>query len=268
MQQPKESSSDLDYRIKLFSHRGFAPWLIVAACILLGGLLGGLLSTAFRPVYEAKSLVTTNMELRVDGTLTEIMLDAQINHIGELVFHPDVVAQLIAAEQAQGNTLTLEDLKQKTSVERQLMNTVIKVQDSDPQVAARIASQWAEILYNRLSEAYPHAVRLSEAKLEYDALAACLSDASKEPTTFCLALTPDSLAAEMERLNGIIFEESPQSLGLTVALNVSQFQPAPIPTEPLYNQRGALILGGAGIGLVAGILLNEIPNSRKKTNEA
>jgi hypothetical protein len=148
------------------------------------------------------------------------------------------------------------------------MNTIIKVKDTNPQVAARIASEWAEVLYNRLSEAYPHAVWLSEAKLEYDAMVACLTGTSKAPKTFCLSYTPDRLAQEMERLNGIILEESPQALGLTVALNVSQFQPAAVPTTPLYNQRGTLILAGAGVGLVVGILLNEIPFGYKKIHEA
>ena len=150
MQNLPQTHSELDYQVKLLSKRGFEPWLIVAVGIILGALIGGVLSLFFTPIYEAKALVSTNMELRVDGTLTEIMLDAQINHIGELVFYPEVVSRLIETEAAQGNELTLEDLKQKTSVERQLMNTIIKVKDPDPQLAARIASEWAEILYNRL----------------------------------------------------------------------------------------------------------------------
>jgi hypothetical protein len=268
MQNMPQSRSDLDYQVKLFSRRGGEPWLIVAVCILLGALIGGFLSLFLTPIYEAKALVTTNMELRIDGTITEIMLDAQVNHIGELVFHPDVVSRLIDTEATQGNALTLEDLKQKTGVERQLMNTVIKVKDPDPQMAARIASEWAEILYDRLTEAYPHAVRLSEAKLQYEALSTCFSDALKPPEVLCLSLTPEALSKELERLNAIILEESPQSLGLTLAVNVSQYQPAAVPAEPLNFQRGTLILGGAGVGLIVGIFLNEIPSKLKKNDEA
>jgi len=268
MQNLPQTHSELDYQVKFFSKKGFEPWLIVAVGIILGALIGGVLSLFFTPIYEAKALVSTNMELRVDGTLTEIMLDAQINHIGELVFYPEVVSRLIEMEAAQGNELTLEDLKQKTSVERQLMNTIIKVKDPDPQLAARIASEWAEILYNRLNEAYLHAVRLSEAKLQYEALSTCFSDALKVPKTFCLSLTPDELSKEMERLNAIILEESPRSLGLTLALNVSQYQPAAVPADPLNYQRGTLILSGAGVGLIIGIIINEIPSKHKKSNEA
>ena len=268
MQNLPQTHSELDYHVKLLSKKGFEPWLIVAVGIILGALIGGVLSLFFTPIYEARALVSTNMELRVDGTLTEIMLDAQINHIGELVFYPEVVSRLIETEAAQGNELTLEALKQKTSVERQLMNTIIKVKDPDPQLAARIASEWAEILYNRLNEAYLHAVRLSEAKLQYEALSACFSNALKVPKTFCLSLTPDELSKEIERLNAIILEESPKSLGLTIALNVSQYQPAAVPADPLNYHRGTLILSGAGVGLIIGILLNEIPSKHKKTDEA
>ena len=268
MQNNPQSHSNLDYQVKLFSKKGFEPWLTMAVSILIGALIGGFLSLFFTPIYEAKALVTTNMELRIDGTLTEIMLDAQVNHIGELVFHPEVVSRLIETEATHGNELTLENLKQKTSIERQLMNTVIKVKDPDPQVAARIASEWAEILYDRLNEAYLHAVLLSEAKLQYEALSACFTDALTVPKTFCLFLTPDELSKEMERLNAIILEESPKSLGLTLALNVSQYQPAAVPAEPLNYQRGTLILGGAGVGLIIGILINEIPSKHKKTDEA
>jgi len=53
-----------------------------------------------------------------------------------------------------------------------------------------------------------------------------------------------------------------------LVLNVSQYQPAAVPAEPLNYRRGTLILGGAGVGLIIGILLNEIPSKRKKTDEA
>ena len=79
---------------------------------------------------------------------------------------------MIAKEAGEGNSLTYDQLKKNTSVERQLMNTVIKVRDKNPQVAARIASEWAEILYTSLSGSVPHAVVLSGAKQQYNAISA------------------------------------------------------------------------------------------------
>ncbi len=257
-----------DYALRLFGRKNLFPWLLVFACMIAGALLGALLSLALPPVYEARALVSTNLELVQDANITEIMLDAEINHIGELVFHPEVVNALIEKEAVQGNLLTLEQLKDSTSVERQLMNTVIKVRSPDPELAARIASEWAEILFTRLNEAYTHAVELSSAKMQYNSIRDCLTAQPKAPKSFCATLTADNTRADLERLTQIIIAESPQTLGLTVALNVSQYQPAALPGEPLYYSRGALILGGALAGLAAGFALAELTPGLKRNDEA
>ena len=267
----KEKRNDIhpeDYSLRLFSRKSLFPWMLVFVCMLTGALLGALLSLALPPVYEARALVSTNLELVQDANITEIMLDAEINHIGELVFHPEVVDALIEKEASQGNALTLEQLKKNTSVERQLMNTVIKVRDRDPELAARVSSEWAEILFARLSEAYEHAVQLSSAKMQYNSIRDCLTAQPKAPTLFCNALTPESTRAELDRLAQDIIAESPKTLGLTVALNVSQYQPAALPDEPLYYSRGALILGGTLAGLVVGLILAELTPERKRDDEA
>ncbi|MGV7975843.1 MAG: hypothetical protein AB2L16_03005 [Anaerolineaceae bacterium] len=256
-----------DYALRLFGRKNLFPWLLVFACMIAGALLGALLSLALPPVYEARALVSTNLELVQDANITEIMLDAEINHIGELVFHPEVVSALIEKEASLGNALTLEQLKKITSVERQLMNTVIKVRDQNPEVAARIASEWAEILYTRLTDAYEHAVQLSSAKLQYNSIRDCLSAQPKTPKSFCSSLTAQSSRAELERLVEIIIAESPKTLGLTVALNVSQFQPAALPDEPLHHARGALMLGGALAGMAAGLALAEISPKFRRNDE-
>lgn len=257
-----------DHALRLFSRKSLFPWLLVFAAMFAGALIGALLSLALPPVYEARALLSTNLELVQDANITEIILDAEINHIGELVFHPDVVSALIEKEADNGSALTLEELRKNSSIERQLMNTVIKVRDQSPEDAARIASEWAEILFIRLNEAYEHAVLLSSAKQQYNAVRDCLTAQPKAPQAYCASLSAESTRAELERLVEIIIAESPKTLGLTVALNVSQFQPAVLPREPLYNSRGALILGGALAGLAAGIAAAEILPKRKRDNEA
>jgi Capsular polysaccharide biosynthesis protein len=256
-----------DYAIRLLGGKNFYPWLLVFVFMLGGAGIGGLLSLALPPVYEARALVSTNLELTQDAFITEIMLDAEINHIGELVFHPDIVDAVIAKEAGEGNSLTYDQLKKNTSVERQLMNTVIKVRDKNPHVAARIASEWAEILFTRLSEAYQHAVVLSGAKEQYNAIRGCLTANPRAPQEYCRSLTAEEARVELERLVPIIIAESPHSLGLTVALNVSQYQPAALPEKPLYYSRGSLILGGALAGLVSGLVIAEFHPKFKHSDE-
>lgn len=257
-----------DYHFRLLSRKNALPWLFVFVFMIIGALIGGLLSLALPPVFEARALVNTNLELVQDANITEIMLDAEINHIGELVFHPDVIAELIAKESQNGNTLTLEKLKKSSAVERQLMNTVIKVRDEQPEVAARIASEWAEILFNRLNVAYEHAVQLSGAKHQYNAIRDCLSAQPKAPKSFCDSLDAAYVREETDRLALIIIAESPKTLGLTAALNVSQYQPAAVPQKPQNYSRGALVLGGALAGLALGLAFAEVNPKLKRNDEA
>lgn len=257
-----------DHVLRLLNIKSGFVWVIVFVFMIAGALLGGLVSLALPPVYEARALVSTNLELVQDANITEIMLDAEINHIGELVFHPDVIQELIAREDKLGNHLTLEKLKKIGAVERQLMNTVIKVRDEEPEVAARIASAWAEILYNRLTAAYEHAVKLSSAKQQYNAIRDCMTAAPKAPKNFCSSLNAEFVREETDRLVEIILSESPQTLGLTVALNVSQYQPAAQPEKPLHYSRGALILGGALAGLALGIAFVELNPKLTRNHEA
>ncbi|MFZ3070363.1 MAG: hypothetical protein WA110_04485 [Anaerolineaceae bacterium] len=267
-EKPTESTSIKDYYPKLLKNPKTYPWLTLVLFMLAGALIGGLISFFLHPVYEAKAVVSTNMEIVQNAGISEIMVDAEIDHVGELVFHPDVINALIVSEAEFGNTLTLEDLKMDGSVERRLMTTVIKYRDQDPEVAARIASEWARLFYERLSVAYEHAVVLSEAKTQLAALDACVNDPTKALTELCSSLTAEKLDNELVKLKQVIVTESPQSLGLTKDLNVSQYQPAAVPEKPLNYNRGALILAGALIGLLAGLVFIETKPNRDAQNEA
>lgn len=264
---PAKKNAPTDYKLKIITNQTRTPWLVIVIGMLLGALIGFLISTLLPPVYEARSLVTTNMEIVEDANINETMVDAEINHIGELAYHPDVINKLIEIEGAQGNELTLEDLKRDGSVERQLMNTILKVQNRDPQIAARIASEWSQILYTRLAEAYPHAVVLSAAKAQFGMLETCLEDPVSAKTLYCWSLTSDEMVSEMRRLETMIAQESPLSLGLTKDLNVSQFQPAAIPETPLNFQKGTLMLSGTLVGLFAAIIYLEIKPSKEINDE-
>ncbi len=45
-----------------------------------------------------------------------------------------------------------------------MLSSLIKVRHADPAIASQIASDWAEILYKTLQDAYPYAVKVSIAK--------------------------------------------------------------------------------------------------------
>jgi len=220
-------------------------------------LVGLIISLFLPPKFEATAKLTTNLEVVTGSNVSEIMVDSQVDLVGTLLLHSDVVERVRQSLEDQGVNYTVAELTGKTTIERQLMSTLIKVRDNDPEMAALIATTWAEKAYERLNEAYTHALSLSQAKATQALLTVCSKDATKQALPFCQSLTEEAaeLAVEAKR---IILQESPLSLGLTSELNISQYQAALTPDRPIAYQRSILILAGALAGLVLALILGEL----------
>ena len=61
-----------DHVLRLLNIKSGFVWVIVFVFMIAGALLGGLVSLALPPVYEARALVSTNLELVQDANITEI----------------------------------------------------------------------------------------------------------------------------------------------------------------------------------------------------
>ena len=257
MKKPGKPLAKTDFRPKILRAKA-RDWLGVAGVMLVGALVGLIISLVLPPKYEAVSILTTNLDVVTSTNVTEIMIDAQVDIVGTLVFHPDVVERVQQSLSEVGITYTASELINKTKIERRLMSTLIKVRDTNPEVATLVATTWAEKTYERLAEAYPHALALSEAKASQAMLTSCLEDPLKQDLPFCQSLTPEIVAKLQNETETVILEESPLSLGLTGELNVSQYQPATIPDSPIAFERSMLILAGALAGLALSLLLGEV----------
>jgi hypothetical protein len=253
----QKPNTKIDFVPKIFRSK-FCDWMGLTGLMLLGAIIGLLISIFLPTIYEARSKLTTNLEVVTGTNVSEIMVDAQVDIVGTLIFHPDVVEQTIKKLETRGLTYTYSELIHKTRIERQLMSNIIKVRDHEPEKAAWIATAWAESAYERLSEAYPHALALTEAKASQMMLKSCLSDIEKQSLPFCQSLSVDEAQQIISETENIILRESPLSLGLTGELNVSQYQPAPVPEYPVAFHRPILMLAGALAGLVTALVIGEI----------
>ena len=256
-----------DFRPRIFDPERPFPWQFLLAGMIVGALVGLLLGSLLPPVYEAQALVTTNMELVQDTNITEIMIDSQIDQLGVLMYHPDIIQAVVTQFPLTTSGIDAQNFKNETSVERRLMTTILKVRHADPHMAAEIASAWAKAAYERLNEAYPHAVRLSQAKANLRVIESCLNAPLKQNLPLCQSLSVEEAKAISAAANQTILEESPLSLGLTVELNVSQYQPAAVPAEPLWFRRGTMVLAGWFVGLIASLLLAETLPGRSRRHE-
>ena len=255
----KTNTTKKGYFIPGFLKMRKHQYLVVFLVMILGSLAGLLVSFVSPAMYEAESYLITNLELVQSTNITEIMVDSQLELIGQILYHPDITDAVLSRERQAGNPYTLAELKNKSLIERRLMTTVIKVRYKDPEIAARIATNWTKIAYERLTQAYGHALLVSEALLTITFIEDCQSDPLVVDTEFCQNLTPEEAASLAEDAQEVILAESPHALGLTKDLQISQYQPAAVPVEPIQGGRATLMLTGALIGLVFALILFELP---------
>ncbi len=255
----KTSDNHSIYFVPGFLRMRKHQYLISFVMMIVFAIVGLVISFMLSPKYEAESFLITNLELVQDTNVTEVMVDSQLELIGQLMYHPDITDEVLRLENEAGNQITLAQLKKNCLIERRLMTTVIKVRDGNPAVAARIASNWVEIAYERLSQAYAHALLVSEAKWTITSIEDCQTDPRTLETGFCQNLTPDEVNRLTDDAHAVILAEAPYALGLTKDLQISQFQPAALPEEPIQGARANLMLAGALIGLVLSLIVFEFP---------
>lgn len=252
----------------------FHTWIPLVILIVCGGLIGYLLGFLLPPIYETKAVVTTNIDLVENRpVVTEIMVDSQLNYIGELMYNPRIIEPLLQQEVSYGNPITIEDLKSMATIERQLMSTIIKVRGSNPEIAARIATNWAKLAYETLLAARPHVLAATQARQELALIEVCYptNSAANESTSsgedsFCEGLSYKSANTKLEEATKVLASEEPKTLGLTAYIIPSQYIPASLPLAPASNNQGMMAFSGMIIGIVVGIIFVELARL-KKTNE-
>jgi len=236
-------------------------YLITAGFMFFFALLGLFASFFVRYQYEAEATLVTNFELVEDTNITELMVYSQLELVRQLMFHPDITNQVLEVEHKAGNMISLDQLENISIIERRLNSTLVKVRTDNPEIAARIASTWVKSAYERLSEAYDHALLVSEAKWVITSIENCLKDEKVYTTAFCESLTLEVVEAKTKEAQEIILAESPYALGLTKEIQISQYQPAAIPSKPIQGSRGNMMLVGALIGLILSMIFHELPIS-------
>jgi uncharacterized protein involved in exopolysaccharide biosynthesis len=249
---------DLDYKPSMLQIEKIKLWWWLPIITLTGALLGLLVSFFLKPQYEAVSKLITNFEINLTDEITEIMLDGAIYHVGDLVYDPGFMQQVVISEKAKGNSITTQDLKDIATVERQVTATLIRIKYEDPEVAARIANTWGQIVYAGLQEAYKQSLLTNELEDLKASLEQCLSvtDNTAEENPYC-SHSIENLTDAIQNLTLEIADARNKSLGLHELLFVSDFIPAQVPALPLNFNRGVLIFSGSIIGFIIGIFVVE-----------
>jgi len=200
--------------------RSLARWWIVVLLMIMGGIIGWIFHIFQPPIYEAKAVLTVNIDFG-SSHFSQYEEDHAFSAAGAIVNSSEVKGLVITEAKADGYSLDLNQIQKEFSLERKQSVWELRVRDRDPRIAADLANIWAKNAFIALNTALGHALRADQLKNQNDN-----SDNSE-------------LAKEKILSVGII---SSMSFGLT------EFAVAP--EKPLLYGQASMVMAGALIGFI------------------
>ncbi len=255
---PQQSETESDQFFSPFDELGFFLrhwwWLVLTA--ILGAGLGLLINFMQPPIYSGEAKIVTAIDFNRTGALDDIARDQLLGAAEDLMTVPGTFAAAAEDAALQGYVLDGAEFRQIAVVERGLYTWTLRVTDTDPKIAADLANIWALRSFDRLKEAYRHAVMAETLLQRADELAGCLEKAAAvEPgQPLCGYTRLADLQPELEQLSAAAERERSAAYGLSTAMTYALSDPAQPAVEPVRNSRAILVLAGILIGLVIGFI--------------
>lgn len=225
-------------------------WRVVFALIVVGGLAGWGVSLLRPPVYEARTVLTANVDATQTGTLEELELDRLQLAVGNLIGSLLTRQRVAEAAQTQGIAATPETLADLATLERRQSQWAVIIRHPDPRMAQTLATLWGAQALRTLDESRARAAEALTLQNYQGSLALCTAG-----MVSCVLPPLAELEAQSAELTRRIEEELTRGHGLIAAMVFGGGEPARLPTEPLNGGRNARALAGAVLGFLAGVMV-------------
>ncbi len=258
--------------------RALHLWWAIAGCMLLGGIAAWVFSLSHSPIYEATALYQVTLDqqqlatrLGLDPSQLPLDFTTQNNYLApaESIFYlPQVVDKLVADANAQGIALTSKDFFSTNMfyMDRKGSLWIASVRRTNPNEAARLVNLWVTEADALLRVVQPHEARALALQAQRSLIQKCFAGNDFTQANQCAGTAIGSSAELDTTLNDLekqIIAEHQAGMGIDPALQYSFSRPASPPLEPVLYNKSLLILAGAVIGLLIGILLVYFFPSRK-----
>ncbi len=238
-------------------------WLLLA--ILVGAALGWAFSQVRPPMYRAKAILAVSNDYGLTGPLELVVEDRALDRVYQLILADDTLLQ--AMEELKGTDPSdpawgdLVALRKRVMLEQRLAGWELTATDRDPVTAARIANAWAAAAIAQLGAAQQHAWKVQElrgAPLMVECFRLLPQPAPEARFWECVTDVPALDPEQQARLRA----EVEASRGILPSLSFEWVEHAQPPSGPVVWDRGALVLAGAALGLVAGVWISLVAPRR------
>ncbi len=239
-------------------------WWLMVLLALLGALAGRAAAAFLRPVYvaQAEYYVSFDFELfAAEHHLQNVVsldLREPLGAVDDLIYDDEVIAEAVRRLQAAGESISEAEFRDRIRLDRYYTTWMFTARHSDPQTAARLANAWAQAADQALQEAYQHALAARQASLELALLETCFSSGDLTAGNACAGADFDSaqaVAAHLTQVAARLEQERQASRRLDPAIRLELAQLAQVPAAPERHAPGLLLLAGAALGWLTGLVL-------------
>jgi hypothetical protein len=139
---------------------------------------------------------------------------------------------------------------------------------SDPATAALLANAWAQAADPVLQEAYAHAVAARQLSLELALLESCFAAGDLDAGNACAGTnfaSVEAVGADLADRAARLEQERAASRRIDPAIRLELVHLAETPSAPQRHSAGVLLLAGAALGWLTGLVLasSGLPRRRR-----
>ena len=243
-----------------------SSWWLIVILMIIGGLLGLFFHGFTPPIFEAQARFSVTIDYTRTGYLSDIQEDQAMRGIGSLIGSDLILQRTVNAAHTAGVDISLDEFRQKSTLERGDFEWLIRFRDKDAQNAADLVNQWADQANKELLEASQHALRTEELFNYLDSIETCLQRTTlgSDAKTPCSFPNLSIILEEIQKTGEIAYQEKEASRGLMPALSIKLIEKSQVPPSPVIFNQNAFVLAGSFIGLLIGILITFLWGNKPK----
>ena len=216
-------------------------WWLVVVLMVLGGAAGLIFSMMHPPLYDAKAVFTTSIDVTRTGQMTDVEVDQAIGIVGDIISSSVVTEQVVQKVKSAGISIDTANFNGMASTDRKNYQWEVHIITSNPNTAMLIANVWADVATSSLDSAYQHALLAQGYQRYLDSLESCLEQtAVNEPAqSICNRSNLANIQLELAKTGSLVKQEKQASQGLLPIMLVSLSNKAELPSKPAVFGRSS-----------------------------
>ena len=245
-----------------FLRQAIRGWKRIVLCMIIGGLVGLMISSFRSPIYETRAVIAVTIDYTRTGALSDIQEDQAMRGLGSVIDSDAVIQKVILQAQQAGYQLEEKTVQESFFLEREDFRWFLRVRDSDAGRAAELANIWAQTALDTLDQGMEHALIASHLQQYLDSLEFCMQRQAGlgANVNTCEQYDYDYLLAEIQSTANEIQHQNQMSYGLMPALGFFLAESAPLNEGAVQGTQGVLVIAGSAIGF---ILAAMVPNKNR-----